>query len=215
MLLEVPPRSPSPCFESPCLFLKVFLVRPLRPCYCSWADMRSPFSPPALLWFGGTALPPRAWAGGAEGQCRGHVCFPSAPTLTGVPNRAPPAPECSLLVLSPLWGLELPWEFGLCIFLISFCFLFCFPSPLPLPHPNPDSHLHPETDTCLYRSNYLPPVAEGRLNVPASQRGACDKCFSLWLGSSLSSWVARNSSGLKDEAGAWEVCRELRKICFN
>lgn len=66
MLLEVPPRSPSPCFESPCLFLKVFLVRPLRPCYCSWADVRSPFSPPALLWFGGTALPPRAWAVGTS-----------------------------------------------------------------------------------------------------------------------------------------------------
>lgn len=118
MLLEVPPRSPSPCFESPCLFLKVFLVRPLRPCYCSWADVRSPFSPPALLWFGGTALPPRAWARGAEGQCRGHVCFPSAPTLTGVPNRAPPAPDSSpsLPVLSPLWGLELPWSSGFAFF---------------------------------------------------------------------------------------------------
>lgn len=165
-------------------------------------------SSPSVVWGHGSA---------SSGLGRGHVCFPSAPTLTGVPNRAPPAPESSpsLPVLSPLWGLELPWECRLCIFLISFCFLFCLPSPLPLPHPNPDSHLHPETDTCLYRSNYLPPVAEGRLNVPASQRGACDKCFSLWLGSSLSSWVARNSSGLKDEAGAWEVCRELRKICFN
>lgn len=49
----------------------------------------------------------------------------------------------------------------------------------------------------------------------ANKQCDCDTCFSLWLGSSLSSWVARNSSGLKDEAGAWKVCRELRKIYFN